>query len=132
MVAAHLQGILKPKPQYGLRSEITESILLEAMVAEKNADLMDSEMHRQMAMLPVLNEKGVNQTLDSISARSARLAQLSMMDLFRVEEQLRLKGKLADTEGEISLYQLYQIAEKSGIFDEWKQHEQSRPAQPLL
>jgi hypothetical protein len=117
MVAAYLRGILYPEPAYGLRSALSEDVLIEAMAAQISVETYDANMALDAAMLPVLNTEGVRHTMKSIGARSLRCSELRLMDIYRLEQKARNAIDQASEKNTPSLYQLYQIAERQGIFD---------------
>lgn len=115
MVAAYLRGLLKPHHNYGLRSVITEEIILETLVCEQRSEHLQSVVRNDMALVNVLNEKGLNQVMDRSSQRVERMRDLADLDLYRVEEQIAGRLKVSNVRNEMSLYQLYQVAERGGV-----------------
>tara|TARA_R110002110_G_scaffold49550_2_gene147114 strand:- start:6199 stop:6597 length:399 start_codon:yes stop_codon:yes gene_type:complete len=132
MVAAHLRGLLSKNHSYGLRSSFSEDVILEAVAAELIAHNIESSTHADLALLPVLNEKGITVTMDKASARGGRAAELRLLDIYRVAEQVGRKVKSANPHKEISLHQLYQLAEKKGIFEAFDEHYLEENSKPLL
>lgn len=132
MVVAYLQHLLPKNHHYGARSRASEEIILEALTANVLAQNMTVGVMADMAMIPALNEKGITRTAEVGSARLARAAELRSMDVYRVAEQLQSRLKCANTKNEVSLFQIYQIAEKTGIFDAFDEHYTSDKAIPLL
>ena len=117
MVAAFLRGLLKPTTEYGLRSIMGESVMLEAISAEVAADTFTLHAQLDAAMLPVLNEKGVKSTMRSMGQRAARGSELRLMDIYRLESKAEDLERREKNKNTLSLYQLYHLATKNGIFD---------------
>ena len=115
MVVAYLRGLLRPVHKFGQRSVVTEDIVIEVLTSEMIASNMQASIAAELSLVPVLNHKGLNDTIDKSNTRLVRASELRMFDIYKVADQI--SGKLKrSTKGEMSLYQLYQIAEKSGIF----------------
>ena len=115
MVVAYLRGLLRPVHKFGQRSVVTEDIVIEVLTSEMIASNMQASIAADLSLVPVLNHKGLNDTIDKSNTRLVRASELRMFDIYKVADQI--SGKLKrSTKGEMSLYQLYQIAEKSGIF----------------
>jgi len=132
MVAAHLRGILRPHPAYGLRSMVTEDIVLEAMSADLHADALARQVDFSAAMLPVLTEKGIRDVVQRASKLMQRTAALKQMDIYEVSRQLSEQLRLSENNPNFSLLQLYKIAEKQGIFDDLDRHFDGVETYPLL
>jgi fumarylacetoacetate (FAA) hydrolase family protein len=132
MVVAHLRGLLKPSHEFGRRSAATEDIILEAISTEHLASSMETIASADLAVIPALNHKGVTKTVEQVSARLARASELRLFDLYKVAEQLSTKLKVENPQKELSLYQLYQIAEKGGIFDAFDEYYTVEKSRPLL
>jgi hypothetical protein len=113
MVAAYLRGLLKPDLPYGLRSELAEEAILEAMVVEMQVDHQKSAIAADAAALPIFTDTGKDKTLRAIQARLARCIELRTMDIYRLDASKKPTGGKND----ISLYQLYHLAAKHGILD---------------
>lgn len=131
MVAAYLRGVLRPHHTYGNRSLVTEQIVLEAISAERLADNMQSDVFGDLALIPVLTQQGIISTAEKSSARLARACELRLLDIYKVAEQVASRMK-RDTKNELSLFQVYQIAEKSGIFSAFDEHYREENSKPLL
>lgn len=115
MLAGYLRGLLKPAHAYGLRSAQSETIILEGLTAEKSVAAYESMMAVDAAMVPVLTEKSIRETMHSIAKRASRCMELRLMDIYRMNR--RLSDETAKSgKKELSLYQLYQIAARNGIF----------------
>lgn len=132
MVVAHLRGLLWKNHRHGARSIVSESVILEALSSEIIAGNIAASVDAELAMIPVMNERGVIATSERSSARLARASELRLMDIYKVADQVAGKLKLANAKNELSLYQVYQIAEKSGIFDAFDEHYKEEDAKPLL
>lgn len=132
MVVAHLQGLLSAHHSFGARSSATEEIMFEAIHAQMLASNMSAGVEADLALIPVLTQKGVVKTSDSATARLGRVAELRLMDIYKVADQISGKLKLSNPQRELSLFQLYQIAEKTGIFDELDEHYTVENSRPLL
>lgn len=132
MVAAYLRGLLKPSHQFGLRSAIAEDVILEGLAADMNAQAMADGIRVDTGTLPVLTEKGIRATVQRINYRLGRISQLRGQDIYRVAEQLAGRLKLENRSDELSLFQLYQIAEKKGIFKAFDEHFDESALVPLL
>jgi hypothetical protein len=124
MLAAYLRGMLKPSHKYGLRSLLAENVIFEGVSAELSVAAYETAILSDASMLPVFNEKGIRDTMHSISKRAARCMELRLMDVYRMAR--RLDGDAGKSgKKELSLYQLYQIAVKNGIFDALRQQQES-------
>ena len=111
MVTAYLRGLLKPKLDYGLRSIASEAVVLEALSASIQADNLQTLTNVASASLPVLNHEGMNETWSTIQRRTRRIAELRRSDIYRFGHH-----QAQDAQSKkISLYQLYQLMDKSGI-----------------
>ena len=117
MVAAYLRGLLKPTSHYGLRSLMAETAILEAIAAEVSADTFRLHAQLDAATLPVLNEKGIRSTISTMGKRAARCAELRLMDIYRLESKAEDAERREKNKNTLSLYQLYHLASKNGIFD---------------
>jgi len=111
---------------------MTEDIILEAITADALLLSMESNIETDRAILPMLKPEGARTTVDRIGKKTVRVEQLRLLDIYRVEQQLADQGKVSNDEKEISLYQLYQIAEKEGIFDAVARHSEGTVKTPLL
>jgi hypothetical protein len=132
MVVAHLQGLLSRNHRFGRRSGATEEIILESLSAQMLALSMESGIASDLALIPVMTEKGIQNTLENVGARRGRVAELRLLDVYKVAEQLSGTLKLANPQKEMSLFQLYQLAEKSGIFEVFAAHHKPENTKPLL
>ena len=132
MVVAYLRGLLPKHHPYSVRSALTEEVILEALAADKIAANMELSVAKDVAMLPVLNEKGITSTLERSNVRAARASELRLLNIYKVEDQIggRLRGE--NSKQEISLYQLYQLASKKGIFEAFDEHYKEEDSKPLL
>lgn len=117
MVVAYLRGLLKPTQPYGRRSRISEDVVIEAMASGVMADNLQDSVKFSQALLPLLNQRGIHNSNERIYAQLDRVSELRVFDLYKVAEQLGGHLKVTNGKKEMSLYQLYQIAEKHGIFD---------------
>lgn len=117
MLAAYLRGLLKPTVNYGLRSLISETIVLEAIAAEVSADTFQLHAQLDAAMLPVLNDKGVRSTIRLMGLRAARGSELRLMDIYRLNSKAEDAAHAQNNKNTLSIYQLYHLAAKNGIFD---------------
>ena len=106
--------------------------MFEAIHAQMLASNMSAGVEADLALIPVLTQKGVVKTSDSATARLGRVAELRLMDIYKVADQISGKLKLSNPQRELSLFQLYQIAEKTGIFDELDEHYTVENSRPLL
>ena len=132
MVVAHLRGLLPQHQRHGLRSVSTEDVILESLAAEALSKGIESVLQVDLATLPLLTEKGVKNVVEKASARLYRATELRSLDIYKVGEQISRTLKLANDENELSLYQVYQIAEKSGIFEAFDEHYTEEKSKPLL
>jgi hypothetical protein len=123
MVAAFLRGLLKPTEAYGLRSMLGESVMLEAISAEVSADTFMLHAKMDAASLPVLTDNGVRATLRAMGARASRYADLRLMDIYRLERKMEDQARRDQNKNTLSLYQLYHLATKNGIFDALRVHD---------
>ncbi len=117
MVAAFLRGLLKPTTDYGLRSIMGESVIFEAIAAEVSADTFKLHSQLDAAMLPVLNDKGIRSTMRTMGLRAARCSELRLLDIYRLESKFEDQERREKNKNTLSLYQLYHLATKNGIFD---------------
>lgn len=113
MLAAHLRGLLKPSTTYGLRSELAEDAVIEALAYQMHIDNYESSINVDASILSCLNDKAKAETLKSIGIRAARCSELRGMDIYRLARAAKSKSKKSG----LSLYQLYHIAQKCGILD---------------
>ena len=115
MVVAYLRGLLRPVHKFGQRSVVTEDIVIEVLTSEMIASNMQASIAADLSLVPVLNHKGLTDTIDKSNTRLVRASELRMFDIYKVADQIggTLKRNIKN---ELSLFQLYQIAEKSGIF----------------
>lgn len=132
MVVAYLRGVLPQRHRYGLRSIVSEDVILEHLNAEAVGRNIEAAAMVDLALLPVLTPKGVRDVATKAAAKLGRAAELRLMDIFRVGEQVAGKLKLANASGELSLFQVYQMAEKSGIFEAFDEHYTEENSRPLL
>ena len=115
MVVAYLRGLLRPVHKFGQRSVVTEDIVIEVLTSEMIASNMQASIAAELSLVPVLNHKGLNDTIDKSNTRLVSASELRMFDIYKVAYQIG--GTLKrNVKNELSLFQLYQIAEKSGIF----------------
>ena len=132
MVVAHLRGLLPEQHHYGVRSLVTEGIVLESLNAELLAHNSERRMELEMAMLPVLNPQGIQNTVQRVHTRLGRASELRLLDIYRVAEQVAGLLKLENKQNQLSLFQVYQIAEKEGIFDAFDEYYTEENSKPLL
>lgn len=132
MVAAHLRGLLQPQLKYGLRSAVTENIILEALVCEQRAAHLQDTIRNDLSMTALLNEKGLNRVMDHTGRRTGRVSELRDYDLYNVEEQIARRIKVDNVRQELSLYQLYQLAERGDVFNALSAHYDTLKQKPLL
>ena len=132
MVVAHLQGLLPRNHRFGKRSVVTEEIILESLSADLLARNIEAGAAADLALVPALNQQGVMDTVEQSSARLRRASELRLLDIYKVADQISGKVKRANPKNIPSLYQLYQIAEKTGIFDAFDEHYRDEDATPLL
>ena len=115
MVVAYLRGLLRPAHKFGQRSVVTEDIVIEVLTSEMIASNMQASIAADLSLVPVLNHKGLTDTIDKSNTRLVRASELRMFDIYKVADQIG--GTLKrNVKNELSLFQLYQIAETSGIF----------------
>ena len=117
MLAAYLRGLLRPSHSYGLRSHLAEDVIIEGMTAQISVETYSANMALDAAMLPVLKIEGIRNTMRALGAKSVRCSELRLMDVYRLEQRARDAADMSAQKNTPSLYQLYQIAEKQGIFD---------------
>ena len=119
MVAAYLRGLLKPRTMYGLRSDLAEDVLLEAILADVQAKGYETSILTDASIIPALTDESKETTLRSIRAKLGRVTELKMFDIYCLAKASRhLKGK----KNEVSLYQLYHLADKYGILTALRDH----------
>lgn len=132
MVVAYLRGLLPRRHKFGRRSFATEEIILESLSAEAVADNMETSLQVDLALIPVLTQKGATQTLTRVGARLGRASELRLLDIYKVAEQLESKNKVTNRQNELSLFQLYHLAEKTGIFEAFDAHYTDDKFKPIL
>lgn len=134
MVVAYLRGssILHKKHQFGRRSLISEEIVLESLNASEVSESMAAGVHIDLALLPKLREDAVRDTIRRVAARMNRASELRLCDVYKVGDQVSQKLKIANSKNELSLFQVYQIAEKTGIFEAFDEHYREEDSKPLL
>ena len=124
MVAAYLRGLLKPDLPYGLRSELAEEAILEAMVVDMQVDHQKAAIAADASALPIFTDAGKEKTLRAIQARLSRCIELRTMDIYRLDASKKpVAGK-----NDISLYQLYHLAAKNGILDALRDYNNEQDA----
>lgn len=109
MVVAYLRGLLKPSLNYGLRSIVAENYVLESLVAGTQADLMEASVLSDSAILPALTNDSKRETMRIIRRRLQRCTEIRNGHIYGI--------KKVQNKGQISLYQLYQLASRSGILE---------------
>lgn len=131
MVVAYLRGLLRPQHNFGTRSFATEEVILEALDAECAAASINASVMADLAIIPALTQRGVIATTSRASKRLVRASELRTMDIYKVADQVASRIK-RDTKNTLSLYQIYQLAEKSGIFEAFDAHYTADNAKKLL
>lgn len=131
MVVAYLRGLLRPAHKFGQRSVVTEDIVIEVLTSEMIAGNMQASVAADLSLVPVLNHKGLNETIAKSNTRLVRASELRMFDIYKVADQIggTLKRNIKN---ELSLFQLYQIMEKSGIFSALDAHHAKAKLKPLF
>jgi hypothetical protein len=109
MVVAYLRGVLKPSLKYGLRSIVAENYVLESLVAGTQADLLETIVLSDSAILPALTAESKRETMRVIRRRLQRCTDIRNGNIYGVNKVQR--------KDQISLYQLYQLASRSGILE---------------
>lgn len=94
-----------------------EAAILEAIAAEVSADTFMLHAQLDAALLPVLNEQGIRGAMRSMGERAARGSELRLLDIYRLEHKAADRDKRERNKNTLSLYQLYHLATKNGIFD---------------
>ena len=115
MIAAFVRGLLKPELKYGLRSRMGEDAVFEAMLAGVSADMHLERAANASSTVPALTPESAERVLKSVSRREQRAMELRLMDVYRMADSPAAHRRLG--EKRLSLYRLYKIAEKKGIFD---------------
>lgn len=119
MVAAYLRGVLKPAHRHGLRSALADSLILEAVAAEIDAGELELGALVDATITTALKHNARQDHLRSVFARAGRASELRLFDVHRLGAASQFTK---DRDGEISLYQLYQLMQKKGILAAMKQH----------
>lgn len=132
MVVAYLRGLLPAHHKFGGRSAATENIILEALDASGVADLTEAHMNADLALVPALTQVGVKKVIERAGNRFNRASELRMFDIYKVSDQIAGKLKIENRQNDLSLFQIYQIAEKQGIFAAFDSHYTEEKAKPLL
>lgn len=109
MVVAYLRGLLKPSLKHGLRSIVAENYVLESLAAVNQADMLESTVLSDSAIIPALTTDSKRETMRVIRRRLQRCTEIRNGNIYGV--------KKAPQTGQISLYQLYQLASRSGILE---------------
>jgi hypothetical protein len=131
MVVAYLRGLLRPIHKFGSRSVIAENVVLEALSAELLAGNMQAVVSSDLAAITLFKQDAAISTMELASSRLTRAGELRIYDVYKVASQIA--GQLKrDTKDELSMFQLYQIAEKSGIFEALDRNCPSSKATPLF
>jgi hypothetical protein len=111
MVVAYLRGLLKPSFDHGLRSIAAENYVLDTLVADTQARMLEATILSDSAILPALTIDAKKDTVRLISKRMQRCVDIRNGAIYG-------KPKLQTaSSGQISLYQLYQLTTKSGILE---------------
>ena len=131
MVVAYLRGLLR-NHKFGSRSMATEEIILEALSAELLAKNIESGTASDLAILPLLTPESITKTTTQVADRLGRAAELRLLDIYKVADQISGNLKRDNSKNELSLYQVYQIAEKTGIFEAFDEHYNEDDFKPLL
>jgi len=108
MVVAYLRGLLKPSLKHGLRSVVAENYVMETLVADTQARMLEATILSDSAILPALTMDAKKDTLRLIRRKMQRCVDIRNGVIYA-------SAKPAIGHGQISLYQLYQLAVKSGI-----------------
>lgn len=131
MLVAHLRGLLRKSHRYGVQSITSENIILEALSAEILASGIKTDVMADLSLVPAMKHDGVVQIYGKAGPRLRRAGELMLLDIYKVADQVA-SGLKRETKTELSLFQLYQIAEKSGIFDTLDDHYREENSRPLL
>jgi septation ring formation regulator EzrA len=111
MVVAYLRGLLKPSFDHGLRSIVAENYVLDTLVADTQARMLEATILSDSAILPALTMDAKKDTMRLIRKRMQRCVDIRNGEIYG-------KPKVRQSApGQISLYQLYQLATKSGILE---------------
>ena len=110
MVVAYLRGLLKPSLQYGLRSVVAENYVLESLMSENQASALESSAVSDSAILSTLTMESKKDTMRVIRRRLQRATNIRNGEIYR-------SSRAKKSDGQISLYQLYQLCAKSGILE---------------
>jgi len=110
MVVAYLRGLLKPSLKHGLRSIVAENYVMDTLVADTQARMLEATILSDSAILPALTMEAKHDTLRLIKRRMQRCVDIRNGGIYATA---RPRGAA----GQISLYQLYQLAAKSGILE---------------
>jgi hypothetical protein len=133
MVAAYLRGLLKPQHQYGLRSAITENVVLEALACENLVRALEQEVSLFNAMIPVIDRKKLPGEIGASAYKMARINELRSLDIYRVAEQLASAGAAPSSSGgKISLLQAFRAFEAQGAFKKFEENFDESKLKPLL
>lgn len=109
MVAAFMRGMLRKENKYGLRSALSENIIMEAVGAEASASQMQMNALIDATITGVIKYEERQKHLESVFARASRVYDLRLYDVYRMSKR--------PMSGSVSLYQLYQLMQKRGILD---------------
>lgn len=111
MVVAYLRGLLKPSFDHGLRSFVAENYVLDTLVADTQAKMLEATILSDSAILPALTMDAKKDTMRLIHKRMQRCVDIRNGEIYG-KPKLRTAAQ-----GQISLYQLYQLTTKSGILE---------------
>ena len=118
MVVAYLRGLLKPSLKRGLRSELAEQIVFNAIEAEMLASDMEHQMSLDYATLPLMKEEFVRNSLNQRPLRRLRIDELRKMDIYAFSRSPEYANLAVTTQGRnISIVQLAKVLEDGGLLN---------------
>jgi hypothetical protein len=133
MVAAYLRGLLKPELRHGIRSRLAENLIFEALEAENLACGMIESSKVTLALIPLMQKSSdIRATADRVARRLRRAADLRLLDVYKVKDQLAAKYRVKERAGDISMFQLFRVAEKGGIFNQFVEQSSAIKFKPIF
>lgn len=130
MVVAYLRGVLRKPNKFGILSEVTEAIVLEGLQTEIMAGALQDYIKLDEALIPAMKQEGIHDVIQRTNKRIARITELRGQNLYKVSEAILRDKEYRDDK--LSVYQLYELAEKSGIFDAFDEHYKEEDAKNLI
>ena len=113
MVVAYLRGILKPREDYGIRTTLTDTLVLEAMYSDMLADDIEHLTLVQASELSALSEDSGNNILKKQPTLLEKTSALRQNDLYGFTAKTTAITSVAESDE--NLVKLFKLAQKAGI-----------------